>query len=85
MLPFIAHPGRATIDPATRVTGPRIVSAMHPRSFALAAATLLRVNSPAAIADAFIATRIAGAPRQLYGQGLEATDVRGMLDRVLPP
>ncbi len=50
----------------------------------LAAATLLRANSPAAIADAFIATRIAGAPRQLYGQGLEAADVRGILDRVLP-
>ena len=50
----------------------------------LAAATLLRANSPAATADAFIATRITGAPRQLYGQGLEAADVRGILDRVLP-
>jgi len=50
----------------------------------LAAATLLQAHAPAAVSDAFIATRLAGAPRQLYGQGLEGSDVRGILARVLP-
>jgi putative acyl-CoA dehydrogenase len=50
----------------------------------LAAATLLHAHAPAAVADAFIATRLAGNPRQLYGQGLEASDVPGILARVLP-
>jgi putative acyl-CoA dehydrogenase len=50
----------------------------------LAAATLLRTCAPPAFADAFIATRIAGAPRQLYGQGIEGADIRGILDRALP-
>ncbi len=50
----------------------------------LAAATLLNAHAPAAIADAFIATRLDGLPRQLYGQGLEAADVSSILGRVLP-
>jgi len=50
----------------------------------LAAAALLHTRAPAAVADAFIATRLAGAPRQLYGQGLEVADTRSILARVLP-
>lgn len=50
----------------------------------LAAATLLRTHAPPAVADAFIATRIAGGPRQLYGQGIEGADIRGILDRAFP-
>jgi len=50
----------------------------------LAAATLLNAQAPATVSDAFIATRIGGLPRQLYGQGLQSSDVRGIVDRVLP-
>ncbi len=50
----------------------------------LAAATILRAHAPAAIADAFIATRISGDPRQTYGQGLEHADVRAILQRASP-
>ena len=50
----------------------------------LAAATILRAHAPPAVADAFIATRIAGDPRQTYGQGLEHADVRAILARASP-
>ena len=50
----------------------------------LAAATLLRAHAPAAVADAFIGTRIAGGPRQTYGQGLEKADLRAILARAGP-
>ncbi|MFN3744235.1 MAG: acyl-CoA dehydrogenase family protein [Hyphomicrobiaceae bacterium] len=50
----------------------------------LAAATLLNAHTPAAVADAFITTRVGGPARQFYGQGLETSDVRGILGRVLP-
>jgi putative acyl-CoA dehydrogenase len=50
----------------------------------LAAATLLRAYAMPAVADAFIATRIAGEPRQLYGQGIEGADIGGIVDRALP-
>jgi putative acyl-CoA dehydrogenase len=49
----------------------------------LAAATLLNAHAPAAVSDAFIATRIAGPARQLYGQGLELADVHSIVDRAL--
>jgi putative acyl-CoA dehydrogenase len=51
---------------------------------ALSAATILRAHVPPAIADAFIATRISGDPRQTYGQGLEHADVRGIISRASP-
>jgi putative acyl-CoA dehydrogenase len=50
----------------------------------LAAATVLRTHAPSAIADAFIATRISGAARQTYGQGLEHADVRAIIARASP-
>jgi putative acyl-CoA dehydrogenase len=50
----------------------------------LAAATILRAHAPAAVADAFIGTRLSGAPRQTYGQGLDWADARGIVDRALP-
>jgi putative acyl-CoA dehydrogenase len=50
----------------------------------LAAATILRAHAPPAIADAFIATRISGDPRQTYGQGLEHADVRAIIARASP-
>lgn len=50
----------------------------------LAAATILRAHAPAAVADAFIATRIAGTPRTTYGQGLEHADVRAIIARASP-
>jgi putative acyl-CoA dehydrogenase len=50
----------------------------------IAAGAILRAHAPTAVADAFIATRIAGAPRQTYGQGLEHADTRAILARALP-
>ncbi|CAN1722310.1 putative acyl-CoA dehydrogenase AidB [Hyphomicrobium sp. 1Nfss2.1] len=50
----------------------------------LGAATILRAHAPAAVADAFIATRISGDPRSTYGQGLEHADVRAILNRASP-
>jgi putative acyl-CoA dehydrogenase len=50
----------------------------------LAAATILRAHAPAAVADAFIGTRLSGAPRQTYGQGLDWADARAIVDRALP-
>jgi putative acyl-CoA dehydrogenase len=50
----------------------------------LAAAAILRAQAPAAIADAFIATRIAGPARQTYGQGLDKADLKAILARSTP-
>ena len=50
----------------------------------LAAGTILRAHAPALVADAFIATRLSGAPRQTYGQGLDAADTRAIVERALP-
>ena len=50
----------------------------------LAAGTILRAHAPTAVADAFIATRLAGAPRQTYGQGLDWADARAIVDRAFP-
>jgi putative acyl-CoA dehydrogenase len=51
---------------------------------ALSAATILRAHAPPTVADAFIATRISGDPRQTYGQGLEHADVRDIIARASP-
>ncbi len=45
----------------------------------LAAGTILRAHAPAAVADAFIASRFSGGSKQTYGQGLERADVRAIL------
>ena len=50
----------------------------------LAAGTILRAHAPAAVADAFIATRLSGDFRQTWGQGLEKADTRAILDRAFP-
>ncbi len=50
----------------------------------LAAGTILRAHAPAAVADAFIGTRLSGAGRQTYGQGLDWADTRAIVDRALP-
>ena len=50
----------------------------------LAAGAILKTGAPGAVADAFIATRLAGAPRQTYGQGLERADVRAIIARASP-
>ncbi len=50
----------------------------------LAAGAILRAHAPAAVADAFIATRLAGPPRQTYGHGLDAVDTRAIIERALP-
>jgi len=50
----------------------------------LAAGTILRAHAAPAVADAFIATRISGDPRQTYGQGLEHADVGAIMARASP-
>ncbi len=50
----------------------------------LAAGTILKAHAPAAVADAFIASRFAGGSRQTYGQGLERADTRAILARSTP-
>ncbi len=47
----------------------------------VAAAALLRVNAPSAVADAFLATRLEGGPRRTYGQGLGRADRAAIVDR----
>jgi len=50
----------------------------------LAAGTILRAHAPALVADAFIAARLTGAPRQTYGHGFDAADTRATIERALP-
>jgi putative acyl-CoA dehydrogenase len=50
----------------------------------LAAGTILRAHAPAYVADAFIATRLSGAPRQTYGHGLDWADTRAIIERASP-
>jgi putative acyl-CoA dehydrogenase len=49
-----------------------------------AAGAILRSHAPHAVADAFIASRLGGSPRQTYGQAVEWADMRAILDRALP-
>jgi putative acyl-CoA dehydrogenase len=49
-----------------------------------AAVAILRIHGHPDVADAFIATRLAGPPRQSYGQGLEFANTAAILSRVLP-
>ena len=49
-----------------------------------AAGCILRGHAPQVLADAFIAARLSGVPRFTYGQGLEWSDTRAILDRALP-
>jgi len=50
----------------------------------LAAGSILRAHAPAAVADAFILTRLTGPARQTLGQGLERADAHAIVDRALP-
>jgi putative acyl-CoA dehydrogenase len=50
----------------------------------LAAGTILREHAPACVADAFIATRLSGVPRQTYGQALDWADTRAIVERASP-
>jgi putative acyl-CoA dehydrogenase len=50
----------------------------------LAAGTILRTHAPAAIADAFIATRMGNLNRQTYGQGVDWADTGAILQRASP-
>jgi putative acyl-CoA dehydrogenase len=50
----------------------------------VAAGVVLRGHAPPLVADAFIANRLSGPPRTTYGQGLDWTDARGIVDRALP-
>ncbi len=50
----------------------------------VASGAILRAHAPAYVADAFIATRLSGKPRQTYGQGLEGADTRAIIERASP-
>ena len=87
----------ASGDPLLKAAHDRVSSVLHePRLLDLRARTLLeglaqlaagailRAHAPKAIADAFIATRLAGSSRQTYGHGLEHADTGAILSRTLP-
>ena len=84
-------------DPRLKAAHERVSSILHePRLLDMrgralleglalvAAGALLRAHAPAAVADAFIATRLSGSPRYTYGQGLERADTGAILARALP-
>lgn len=50
----------------------------------LAAGAILRAQGAPMIADAFIASRIAGGFRSTYGQGLDGCDLKAVLSRASP-
>jgi putative acyl-CoA dehydrogenase len=50
----------------------------------LAAGAIMRAHAPAAVADAFVATRLGMLSRQTYGVGLDWADTRGILARATP-
>ena len=50
----------------------------------LAAGTILRAHVPAAVADAFIMSRMGNQPHQSYGQGLEWADTHLIVRRATP-
>ncbi len=50
----------------------------------LAAGALLRETSPPQVSDAFVKTRLSGWPRQTYGQGLVAAEIKALLARATP-
>ena len=50
----------------------------------VSAGVILEAHAPAAIADPFIVSRLAGPPRATYGQGIDWADSRAIVDRALP-
>lgn len=50
----------------------------------LAASAILCEAAPPEIADAFIRTRLAGPPRQTYGQGIDGVEMAAILARASP-
>jgi putative acyl-CoA dehydrogenase len=84
-------------DPALSAAFERLLAVLHePRLLdararhlvealaKLAGAAILRSQGNAAVADAFIATRILGVPRSTYGQGLENFELKALLARSTP-
>ncbi len=49
-----------------------------------AAGCIIRAHAPQVVGDAFIAARLSGVPRFTYGQGLEWSDTKAILERALP-
>ncbi len=87
----------AADDPRLQAAHERIQSLLHEPALldsrgrtlvealaVLGAASVLKTSASTAVADAFIATRLGGAPRQTYGQGLERADTRAILARASP-
>ena len=50
----------------------------------VAAGIVLRKHAPSFVADAFITSRFSGQPRATYGQGVDWTDARAIVERALP-
>ena len=89
--------GVANADPHLKAALARVEAILHePRALdrrarqlvetlaLVVAGTVLRAHAPALIADAFIASRLSGLPRATYGQGIDWTDARAIVDRALP-
>jgi putative acyl-CoA dehydrogenase len=51
----------------------------------LTAGAILRAHAPAVVADAFIASRLAGPFHHTWGQGIEGAAARAIVDRAYPP
>lgn len=72
----------------TMLTEPRYLDqrarAMVDLMATLAAASILRAHAPAAVADAFLNTRLTGAFGRSYGQGLERADIAAIVARASP-
>jgi putative acyl-CoA dehydrogenase len=76
----IARVREILADPRTlEVRGRALVEALA----MAAAASLLRAHAPAAVADAFVATRLDGGFRHTYGASMAGADTSAILARVL--
>ena len=77
----LGHINRLLADPRRLDTTARaLVEALA----VTAAGSLLRSAAPAAVADAFLATRVGGGFRHTYGTSAVAMDTNAILQRVLP-
>ena len=50
----------------------------------VSAGVILRAHAPSFVADAFIATRVAGRPGHTYGVGIDWANARAIVDRAFP-
>ncbi|MDX2159220.1 MAG: isovaleryl-CoA dehydrogenase [Hyphomicrobiaceae bacterium] len=87
----------ARLDPHLKAGLERVEAILHEPRFldrrarqlvetlaVVTAGVVLRGHAPAAIADAFIISRLSGLPRTTYGQGIDWADATAIVARALP-